>query len=286
MEAQKKQLDEKQFNALITLLDDEDPEVSEHVWTRLSAMGQEGLDRLEAAWEVQEDPAMQARLEDAIAKLHLKEVGRELLDWRKGGGKDLLRGWYLVSRYQFPELEYQKYRNEVNRLVNKTWLELNGRMDANQKLRVVNHILFKMEGYGPNSSRPKFPNNSYLNYLIDQQEGNVMSLALLYLLICRQLDLPVYGVLLPGYFILMYKDERQEFFIDVYNGGKTFNKARLKGYLKQVNVEENASFFKPTSNIYIILRLLEQLAVDYDRNDKPEKAQEIAEILRDIEITF
>ena len=113
-----------------------------------------------------------------------------------------------------------------------------------------------------------------------------MSLALLYLLICRQLDLHVSGVLLPGYFILMYKDEYQEFFIDVFNGGKTFNKARLKGYLKQVNVEENASFFKPTSNIYIILRLLEQIAVDFKRNDKPEKAEEIAEILREIEIRF
>ena len=63
-------------------------------------MGHEGMERLEAAWETQEDPEMQARLEDAISRLHLKEVARELLEWRKDGGKDLLRGWYLVSRYR------------------------------------------------------------------------------------------------------------------------------------------------------------------------------------------
>jgi regulator of sirC expression with transglutaminase-like and TPR domain len=279
-------LTEGEFKALIRLLDDEDEEVTSHVWSTLMALGESGVERLEAEWLSASDPELQRRLEEVISRIHRKGVAKELLEWRKDGGRDLLRGWYLVSKFQFPELDFQKYRNEVNRLVNKTWLELNNQMDASQKLRVINHILFKMESYAPNTGRPNFPHNSHLNYLIDHQQGNAVSLSLLYLMISQQLDLPVSGVILPGYFILIYKDEKQEFYIDVFNGGHAFNRARLEGYLKQVNVPEKPSYFNPTSNIYIILNLIRTIANDYAANDKPDKVAELEELLEDIDIRF
>lgn len=279
-------LTESEFKALLFLLDDDDPEVSAHVWGKLMALGDSGVERLEAEWLSSSDPEMQRRLEEVINRIHHKGLAKELLEWRKDGGRDLLKGWYLVSKFQFPELDYQKYRNEVNRLVNKTWLEINNQMDPIQKLKVVNHILFKMEGYGPNTTRPNFPHNSHLNYLIDHQQGNAVSLSLLYLIICKQLDLNVSGVILPGYFILMYKDEKHEFYIDVFNGGHTFNRARLEGYLKQVNVQEKPSYFTPTSNIYIILNLIATISHDYATNDKQDKVAELQELLEDIDIKF
>lgn len=279
-------LSESEFKALIRLLDDEDEEVTAHVWSTLMALGDSGVERLEAEWLMAADPELQRRLEEVINRIHRKAVAKELLDWRKDGGRDLLRGWYLVSKFQFPELDFQKYRNEVNRLVNKTWLELNNQMDSGQKLKVINHILFKMEGYGPNGSRPNFPHNGHLNYLIDHQQGNASSLSLLYLILATQLDMPISGVILPGDFILIYKDEKEEFYIDVFNGGHAFNRARLESYLKQMNIPEKTSYFAPTSNIYIILNLIRNIASDYAANDKPDKVAELEELLEDIDIRF
>lgn len=279
-------LNESEFKALLSLLDDDDEEVASHVWAQLMALGESGVERLEAEWLSASDPEMQRRLEEVISRIHRKALAQELLEWRKDGGRDLLKGWYLVSKFQFPDLDFQKYRNEINRLVNKTWLELSNQMDASQKLKVINHLLFKMEGYGPNASRPNFPHNSHLNYLIDHQQGNAVSLGLLYLIICKQLDLQVSGVILPGYFILYHNDGKQEFYIDVLNGGHAFNRARLEGYLKQVNLPEKPSYFQPTSNIYIILNLIRSIAHDYGANDKSDKVAELEELLEDIDITF
>lgn len=279
-------LTEGEFKALIRLLDDEDEEVTSHVWSKLMSLGTSGVERLEAEWMQANDPEMQRKLEEVINRIHHKAVAADLLDWRKEGGRDLLRGWFLVSKFQFPDLDYQKYRNEVNRLVNKTWLELNNQMDPFQKIKVINHILFKMEGYGPHTARPNFPHNSHLNYLIDHQQGNAVSLSLLYLNICQQLDMPVSGVILPGYFILIYKDDRQEFYIDVLNGGHVFNRSKLEGYLKQVNVPEKHSYFTATSSIYIVLNLIRTIMNDYAANDKPDKVAELEELLADIDIKF
>lgn len=282
----KKELTEKQFNALVKLLDDEDPEVHEHVWSRLAEMGREGLGRLEKAWEGASDPALQKRLEETIHQLQLQEVGEDLLAWRKGGGNDLLQGWFLVTKFQYPDLDLDKFKNEVNRLVNKTWLELNPSMEPLEQLQVLNHILFRMEGYGPNNTHKTHPHNSYLNYLIDHQQGNVMSLSMLYLIIAQQLDLPVFGVLLPGYFILNYRTHRENFYIDVYNGGKTFDKERLQSYLEQVNVKEKAAYYKPTSNIYIILSLINVLKTDFGKIDRPDRVADLDQLLEDIDIRF
>jgi regulator of sirC expression with transglutaminase-like and TPR domain len=286
MSSPKNPLTESEFKALIHLLDDDDDEVTHHVWSTLMALGPSGVERLEAEWLTASDPEVQRKLEDAINRIHRKSVAQELLEWRKEGGRDLLRGWYLVSKFQFPELDYQKYRNEINRLVNKTWLELNIQMDASQKVRVINHILFKMEGYAPNTGRPNFPHNSHLNYLIDHQQGNAVSLSLLYLILSQQLDLPVSGVILPGYFILIYKDEKEEFYLDVFNGGQSFNRARLEAYLKQMNVPEKPSYYTPTSNIYIILNMIRTIASDYAANEKPDKVAELEELLDDIDIRW
>ncbi len=279
-------ISDQKFKALIRLLDDEDPDVSQQVWAELLAMGNEGVERLEAEWEISKDPVVQSILEDTIHRLQMQEVARELLEWRRGGGKDLLMGWFLVSRIQFPDLEFELFRKEFNRLVNKAWLELDTSASPFDQIKVLNHIIFRMEGYGPNNARPQHPNNNFLNYLIEQQQGNVMSLSLLYLIIAQQLDMPVGGVLLPGYFILYYNDRKDPFYIDVYNGGKTFNRERLKNYLEQVKVEPKASYFKPTSNIYIILSLLNNLIVDFDRTGKQDRVDDIKALLEAIDIHF
>ena len=279
-------MNDKDFKALIHLLDDEDPEVSSHVWSRLLDMGSDGKERLEAHWEMEADPAIQKRLEEVLHRINFVDVSTELRNWRLEGGNDLLLGWFIFSKLFYPEIDFKKYKGEVNRLVNKTWLELNDRMDPVQKIKVINHILFKMEGYNPNKNRPHFPNANFINSVIEGQEGNPVTLGILYLLICQQLNLNVFGVILPGYFILMFKDEQEEFFIDVYNGGNPFNKQSLQNYLKELKVEESRQFFLPTSNIYIILNLIQTAINNYATQGRQDKVEELQELLKMIEVRF
>jgi len=279
-------INDSQFKALVSLLDDDDPVVSNQVWEELLAMGHTGVSRLEAEWEISQDPAIQSILENTIHRLQIREVADELLAWRKGGGEDLLKGWYLVSKIQFPDLEFEPYRKEISRLVNKAWLEMETGATAEEQVAVLNHLIFRLEGYGPNNARPQHAHNNYLNYLIEQQQGNVLSLSMLYLIVAKQLDLPVGGILLPGYFILSFQDRKSPFFIDVFNGGKIFDRERLENYLEQVNVEAKSSYFRPTSNIYMVLSLLNHLTSDYSRMGREDMVSDIEEILRRIDIHF
>jgi len=277
-------MSDQDFKALIHLLDDDDPEVSAHVWSRLMALGPEGKERLEAQWELEPDPAIQKRLEEILHRISLDDTAKELRDWRLDGGQDLLKGWFIFTKTKYPELDFQTYRNIVSRLVNKTWLQLNDRMTGAEKVKVISHLLFKVEEFTNNKDNPHHPSAIYLNHVLDAMEGNAASLGLLYLIIAKELKLPVGGVILPGYFILFYKDNREEFYIDVYNGGHAFSKQALQGYLKQINLEERPAYFMPTSNIYIILNLIRTAIHDYGLMENQGKVEELENLLKEIDV--
>lgn len=279
-------MEDKEFQALVSLLDDNDPEVSEHVWEKLSALGREGILRLEAEWEKRGDPTIQSRIEDLIHAIYTEDVTRDLLAWRKAGGKDLLEGWILLTRFLYPELDAEHYRHEINRLVNKTWLEVNSGHDSLGKLRVLNHILFASENYRPDRKTMRLPNHFLVNHLMDTKKGNSHSLGVLYLLISQKLEFPVSGIILPGYFILYFLEGAKEFYIDVFNGGVFFSRSDLKRHLKQFGVEEKPAYFKPTSNIYIILEMITGMIEGFKAEGEDAKAAGLEKLFKDIEIKF
>ncbi len=279
-------MDEKEFKALVTLLDDSDPEVSDHVWNKLSGLGEDVLKRLESEWENRNDPSIQSRIEELIQRIHTSNLTSQIFDWRKKGGMDLLAGWILLSKVKYPGLDEDHIRNEVNRLVNKAWLETSTGLDSVGKLRVLNNLLFTIENFKPDRKSPRSHNNFHVNHLIDSKKGNPHSLGLLYLIICQKLEFPVGGVILPGYFLLFFKEGNKEFFIDIFNGGLFFTREDLKRHLKTFGLEEKPSFFKPTSNIYMILEIIHCLIDSYRNEGNEDKAEEMEDLLKDIEIKF
>ena len=53
-----------------------------------------------------------------------------------------------------------------------------------------------------------------LNVVLETKKGNPISLCVIYLLIARKLKLPVFGVNLPNMFMLLFRNEQQEFYIN------------------------------------------------------------------------
>ena len=125
---------DSEFNALIHLLEDDDPGVATHVEEALLRMGSSAVPRLEAAWSDVSDETIQQRLEDIIRLIQSNETLEALTTWKEGGGKDMLYGWFLITRYRFPNLDYTPIRNRINRLVNRTFLEMKSGMDLPRKV--------------------------------------------------------------------------------------------------------------------------------------------------------
>jgi hypothetical protein len=116
------------IEALVRLLDDPDMQIYSHVRDRLIAAGPEALPFIRSSIDVfeMETEAIE-RIESLIHDIHILELKNELLNWSSKSEKDLLKGAYLIARYQFPELEFNQLEEQIQTIEQTVWMELTGK---------------------------------------------------------------------------------------------------------------------------------------------------------------
>ena len=277
-------MNEREFQALIRLLDDDDPGVESHVEQQLVGMGESVIPRLETAWESAGDEVVQQRIEDIIQLIQRNHTLDELRAWKERGGDSLLQGWYLISKFQFPELPYDTFKNAINRLTSKIWLETPRGANVPERLRVINRVLYRQENFRGNRRSPFDPKNYFINTLFELKKGAPISLSILYIIISQELEISLQGISVPGHFVLTYRDQNNEFYIDAFDKGGFFTRKELSRYLKEVNAQPSESYYEPISPQSIIQELLRTLITCYSRGKRsdPEKAAKWEALLREL----
>ncbi len=278
----------KELKALLSLLDEPDPEVFERIRSRVQAYGTDAVTLLEAKWEESFDPFLQDRIEDIIHSIQLDDLYAAICSWAQLGSDDLLKGFILAARYQYPDLDTEKIFKEVGALVQDVWLELNDRLTALEKIKVVNHILFDVHKFRGNKSNIRSPENLYLNTLLESRKGNPLSIGILYMIIANSLKMPVYGVDLPNHFVLVYMDLKGSsdapatgnplFYINPFNRGALFTHHEIEVYLRQIKLPPDEVYYRPCNNITIIRRLFEELISLHAGQGNRERAEELKKL--------
>ncbi|AFK01760.1 hypothetical protein Emtol_0607 [Emticicia oligotrophica DSM 17448] len=276
-------MNESEIKALVTLLDDDDHEVVQHVENRLKGLGGAIIPLLEDHWQGSGfNPNLQKKLEDLIHGLQYNSVIERLVKWKNDGYEDLLEGMWIIATYQYPDLSIDKLRHHINDMYFDTWLELRDDMHPHDQIRILNQIFFDKYKYLPNTKNFHSVANSMLNQVFDLKKGNPISLCVIYMLVAKRLGLPVSGVNLPSLFVLTYKTPQTQFYINIFNRGLIFSKVDITNYIKQMQLQPQDSFFQPCTNLDIILRVLRNLIVSFEKISDLERVKEVEKILKAI----
>ncbi len=283
----------KEIQALIALLDDPDTEVFDTVSKSLLEYGTDVIPELEKAWESTLNEKMQERIEVLIQRIQINSTQVELKSWLDGGATDLLEGVYYIAKYQYPDLKIEPLNEEIDKIKKDVWLELNENLTALEKVKILNHILFDIHKFSRNRANFYDPQNNYINTVLETKKGNPVSLSVIYILVSKQLEIPVYGVNLPRNFILVYMDELRSgetrdkeleehvlFYINPYNKGAVLGKKEIDFFIKQQKLEPHRSFYVPCTNVEIIQRLILNLIFSYEKLGYPDKIKSFQELFK------
>ncbi|HNV99246.1 MAG TPA: transglutaminase family protein [Chitinophagales bacterium] len=254
-----------EIQALIALLDDSDPEVFDHVAARLLSYGPMVIDQLEDAYTSIPNPVMQERIEDIIHQIQFSSVLQDLRSWANQEHGDLLTGWLIITRHQYPELDEDAIRTNIARIHKDIWIGINTYLSPLEQMNVVNQSVFSQYGFTTLQQQDDEQRFAYINNMLDAFKGNHFAIGLLYLTLCQQLDLPVYGVCLRTHLILartkdyvtdfsQIRENRQDilFYINPYNKGLAFGEREIQTYVKRMQLNEDEKYFIPASNKVIL----------------------------------
>ena len=272
-------MEENKIKALIALLDDEDKEVVSMVEKETMSIGEMIIPHLELEWENNFNPIVQKRIEDLVHNLHYDILTSRLSEWKKQGGVDLLEGLWLVATYQYPDLEFKKIKSDIEQIYFETWTQLNNELLPMDQVKILNNVLFGQLKFSANTKNFHSPSNSMLNIVLESKKGNPISLCAIYMLVAQKLKLPVYGVNLPNLFILTYKSESTQFYINAFNKGLIFTKTDIDNYIAHLNLSPMDVFYQPCSNIEIIHRVLRNLIVSFEKLGDSYKVEEVKMLL-------
>ncbi|MCL6258233.1 transglutaminase-like domain-containing protein [Aquiflexum sp. TKW24L] len=272
-------LSENELHALVSLLDDTDWEVKNHVLDKLISIGHPVIPFLEKKWEESFNPSIQKEIEDLVHRLQFLQLKDRLHDWKNSPEQDLLTGLWIINTYQYPDLEFEKLNADMHQIYFEVWTAFQNDLLPYEQVRIINSVLFNSLRFSANTKNFHSPGNSMLSNVLETKKGNPISLCAIYFLVAKKLGLPIYGVNLPNLFVLTYKSSDASFYINAFNKGLIFSRKDIVNYLEHLNIESREVFFEPCSNLDIVTRVLRNLIVAFEKLGEVEKSDEIKELL-------
>ncbi|MBM3264899.1 MAG: transglutaminase family protein [candidate division Zixibacteria bacterium] len=252
-----------ELNALIRLLSDDDPAVHVKVDARLISMGEVAAPAL---WKAFTESIGKER--DRIAGILSRvsaDAGKELTwqEWRRLNEKnvisDLERGVALIARSHYEQLDWTPYGEQLDRMADELAVRLGGVTDSTGIVQTMTEYLFQEERFHGSAMEDYEPDDGYINRVLDRRRGLPISLSAICLLVGRRLAIPLYGIGLPGHFIMMYRAGDAEILFDPYHSGLTVSREKCEELLIQRQYARTEDFFVPYSNRMILARMLGNL---------------------------
>lgn len=276
--------------SLISLVEDPDERVFNHVKERLIEMGNEIIPALELSWDDHLcDALFQERVTEIVRHIRVDEIKTELMKWRESSNRDLLKGSLIISKFQFPDINQERINQELEKIKQKVWLEINEEHTAFEIVKIFNHVLFDICGFESSENSVYAPQHSCINTVLESKKGNQLSLSILYSIIAQKLQIPIYGINLPNHFVLGFMDKFQTlkmlglgddernvlFYINPFSKGRIFDQNEIENYLRSLNLPLRNNYFEPCTNTDILKRQLNNLAFAYDKAGEFKKVEEL-----------
>lgn len=277
------------LKALIHLLDVNDPDAFEEVKANILAFGPDIIPSLEEEWIDLKEPGQQSRLLEIIQQLHLEEVYQQLMIWSGFNSLDIKEGYFLASKYLYSEIESQHIENQINAIRKDLHDEMHQHLTPLQKINVLNHILFKVHFFRPGVSKIHQLERHFLNHILDTKRGNTFAFGLLYMILGKEMGIPLYGLKLFDHFILAYMDadspgekafkSEVKFYINPFYRGMVFTEKEIRHFLGEMNTTPSRKYFYPQTNVSIIFDLLTSVKDSCKNINDVARAREVEYLL-------
>lgn len=283
------------INTMLLLLDDNDEAVRLEMTNQILRMGYDVLPQLQEAlfeFDFEHTESLYA-LQDITQKLEFNFYADRLLAWSHNPN-DLLEGVWLLNK-TFPNApDIDDINKEIERIKIEVWLDLRYDLTALEKVRILNYVFFNRFSFTGDNDDFFNPNNNLLHKVLRHKKGNPILLSVIYAIVAQRLYIPIFGVNLPQNFVLAYLDipslpkptadsrgKSMEpppnhdvlFYVNPYSQGTVFGRKHIESFVNNLNMTTHPEFFYPCSNKDIVMRILNNLILSYQKVNKMELAQ-------------
>lgn len=273
-------MEQKEILSLIRLLDDRDPFVSGRVREQLIGLGGSAVPYLIDAVR-QENLRLKQVAEELLQVLHpelLKDKFQNLVRASRGQDPDLEQGACLIMEYGHPGAGGSaRVRAAFDSLAEGLKSRLRVGDPPRETVQKLTGYLFGEMGFHGNTENYFDPENSFLDSVLERKTGIPITLSVLCLLVGKRLGLPMAGIGLPCHFIARFGESGDPVYFDPFHQGRVLTPAACQELVHSFGLKFENRFLHPASPREILVRMLHNLVMIYNRINEEEKARHLTE---------
>jgi regulator of sirC expression with transglutaminase-like and TPR domain len=265
----------QEIDTLVNLLDDPDAIVYDAVATRFLEQGVDTIPHLEKVWARSNDANVRERIKTIIRQIHLQDTLQGMQQWIGGQQHNLLEGAYHVARQRYPLLRLPQLQDTLDDILKDIWVATSDEaLPVLNKLNIFNHLFYRTHLFA-GTAETRNPAYCFINRVLETKCGNGVSLGLLYLHLAQQAGFPMYGVSLPGAFLLAYTNASGEVvcYVNPFQNGIWAGKQEITHYLQQRGFTCRPEYYAPCDNVTVVRRLVEYIVFAYEQENNTSQAE-------------
>ncbi len=187
-----------------------------------------------------------------------------------------------LASIEFPGLDQPAYLERLDRIAEQIGGQITASADGLDFVKAANEVLFDVMQFRGNAEEYYDPRNSCLNSVLSRRLGIPISLSVVYMEAARRLGRHVYGVGLPGHFIVAYEDRESRYWLDPFHNGRILSFSDLCTLAKEAanaDLRVNPALLAPVTKRQILVRMLSNLKAIYMRGEAFDKARQVLDLL-------
>lgn len=193
---------------------------------------------------------------------------------------NLAQAALLIAADEYPELDISFWLARLDNMADELRSRFPAQRDAQTVIPILNTYLFDELDFHGNLAEYYDPRNSYLNDVLERRTGLPITLSVIVLALAQRLRLPIYGVGLPGHFMVKWRDAENEIVFDPFNGGEILDR---RGIEARVRASSNpilpfqSDWLEAVSTKYILFRMLQNLKQIFVRAEELQRAWQVVD---------
>ncbi len=266
-------MNKEKLHALISLLDDSDPNVYINIGKELSRLSASNIPYLEDIWLESNNAVLQERLEIIIDEIHYNSIIKELIDWKNSPKQNLIDGAILINRSVSYHLSADDTKTVISKIVDEIKPEIKEQKTYLDKIKILNHFLYFIHNFMVLSPKEETNWGGNISTVLAQKKGNYIVTSIIYAGIAQALRLPVTGIQLPNSILLSCESHLSDpelkkqtyFYINPIDNGAVLSAIQLEHVIKFKKLKNMPQYYKPSNNLNLIKLLIQNQIFCYGR---------------------
>ncbi len=250
-----------QKDAIVRLLQDNDPDTVKLVKEQLAAAGEDALSALASLLQY-EDEQVSRHAREVLDLIADREAEDEftLLCHLFGDHHDLERANWMLARALMPGVDFTALETKVNAWGRQFLLKGSGAVSSRERVLLLANFMSGELGFRGNTEDYYSERNCLLPCVIETRMGIPITLTLLYMMVAARAGMCVEGVNLPGHFIARHGD----LYFDPFHRGRILTKGDCVAILAKQNLSLQKTHLADATARQILVRVLANLLYVFD----------------------